>query len=293
MKISFFSLCVWTGLALSACSIPQQMEFVEREQRSLRTESANLSRKNRAIREELNGVRASLADTRATLQQVERGLIALREKVEEIRIQIERQIGQSSRDEDQRVEILELQVAQVEDSVRAHEILLKAREDELRILREALLAGPEGRTKMESEGVGSAGNSGSDKRAEVSDPASREYKEALKFLERKEYKASIAQFKGFLQKYPKNDYADNAQYWIGESHYALREFDQAILEFDLVRRNYPEGDKVPASLLKLGFAFAELGDKVDARLILQELVDRYPQSEEATKAKDKLKALGA
>ena len=50
---------------------------------------------------------------------------------------------------------------------------------------------------------------------------------------------------------------------------------------------------MPASLLKLGFAFAELGDKVDARLILQELVDRYPQSEAATKAKDKLKVLGA
>src|SRR3989338_7662626 len=44
-------------------------------------------------------------------------------------------------------------------------------------------------------------------------------------------------------------------------------------------------------LLKQGFAFAELGDKVDARLILQELVDRYPQAPEAGKAKQKLKAL--
>jgi len=48
---------------------------------------------------------------------------------------------------------------------------------------------------------------------------------------------------------------------------------------------------VPAALLKLGFAFAELGDKVDARLILQELIDRYPQSEEVQKAKQKLKTL--
>jgi tol-pal system protein YbgF len=293
MKISFFSLCVWTGLALSACTIPQQMEFVEREQRSLRTQSASLSRENRAMREELNGVRSSLADTRATLQQLERGLIALKEKVEEIRIQMERQVGQTTREGGQRIEILEAHVAQVEDSLRAQEILLQAREDELRVLREALLAGPEGRAKIASEGAGSAGNSASEKIAEASDPAGREYEEALRVLERKEYRASIARFKEFLQKYPKTEYADNAQYWIGESHYALREFDQAILEFDSVRRNYPEGDKVPASLLKLGFAFAELGDKVDARLILQELVERYPQSEEATKAKDKLKALGA
>jgi TolA-binding protein len=73
----------------------------------------------------------------------------------------------------------------------------------------------------------------------------------------------------------------------------LKEFDQAILEFDAVRRKYPDGDKVAAALLKQGFAFAELGDRVDARLILQELVDRYPKSEEAVKAKQKLKALGS
>ena len=154
MKISFFSLCVGTGLALSACSIPQQMEFVEREQRSLRTESANLSRENRAFREELNRVRASLADTRATLQQVERGLIALREKVEEIRIQIERQVGQSSREEDQRIEILELQVAQVEDSLRAQEILLKAREDELLMLRKLCWRGWRAEPKWSRKGSG-------------------------------------------------------------------------------------------------------------------------------------------
>jgi len=73
----------------------------------------------------------------------------------------------------------------------------------------------------------------------------------------------------------------------------LKEYDQAILEFDAVRRKYPKGDKVPAALLKQGFAFAELGDKVDARLILQELVDRFPQSEEAGRAKQRLKTLGS
>ncbi len=48
---------------------------------------------------------------------------------------------------------------------------------------------------------------------------------------------------------------------------------------------------MPAALLKQGFAFAELGDKVDARLILQELIARYPQSKEAVKAEEKVKAL--
>jgi TolA-binding protein len=58
-----------------------------------------------------------------------------------------------------------------------------------------------------------------------------------------------------------------------------------------VRRKYPQSGKVPAAVLKQGFAFAELGERVNARLILQELVEKYPQSQEATKAKARLKAL--
>jgi TolA-binding protein len=58
-----------------------------------------------------------------------------------------------------------------------------------------------------------------------------------------------------------------------------------------VRSKYPQSDKVPAALLKQGFAFAELGEKVNARLVLQEVVEKYPQSPEAARAKQRLKAI--
>jgi len=48
---------------------------------------------------------------------------------------------------------------------------------------------------------------------------------------------------------------------------------------------------VPASLLKQGFAFLNLGDKANSRLILQELIKKYPKTNEAKIAKDKLKDL--
>jgi TolA-binding protein len=48
---------------------------------------------------------------------------------------------------------------------------------------------------------------------------------------------------------------------------------------------------VPAALLKQGFAFAELGEKINARLVLQEVAEKYPNSPEAAKAKLRLKAL--
>lgn len=284
MKSLLFLLLMLGGLALWSCAIPQQIELIEREQRRLRTDSAT-------TREEFDNVRSTLADTRANLQQMEQALDALKEKVEEVRHQLDRQIGQSSREGGQRIKDLESRMARIDDDLKAQGALLKSREEELKVLREFLKITP-GEKEAVAPGEGAAGGDFVRENAPAeSDAVKKDYEEAWKLLERKDYRVAIARFKEFIKKHHQSEYADNAQYWIGESHYALREFDQAILEFDAVRRKYPKGDKVPAALLKQGFAFAELGDKVDARLILRELTDKYPQSPEAAKAKQKLKAL--
>lgn len=281
---SFLSVLLVGGVALSACAIPQQIELIEREQRRLRTESA-------ASRDDLDSVRSTLADTRANLQQMQQELAALKEKVEEVRYQLDRQIGQSTREGDQRIKELESRMARIDEDLKAQGALLKSREEDLKVIREALKATPGEKETAASGEAAASGDFVQEKLPAESDAVKKDYEAAWKLLEQKKYRAAIARFKEFIKKYSQSDYADNAQYWIGESHYALREFDQAILEFDAVRRKYPKGDKVPAALLKQGFAFAELGDKVDARLILQELIDRYPQSQEAAKAKQKLKTL--
>ncbi|MEK7782905.1 MAG: tol-pal system protein YbgF [Candidatus Binatota bacterium] len=284
MKSLLFLLLMLGGLALWSCATPQQLELIEREQRRIRTDSAT-------TREEFDNVRSTLADTRANLQQMQQALDAVKEKVEEVRHQLDRQIGQSSREGGQRIKDLESRMARIDDDLKAQGALLKSREEELKVLREFLKVTP-GEKEAVALGEGAAGGDFVRENAPAeSDAVKKDYEEAWKLLERKDYRVAIARFKEFIKKHPQSEYADNAQYWIGESHYALREFDQAILEFDAVRRKYPKGDKVPAALLKQGFAFAELGDKVDARLILRELTDKYPQSPEAAKAKQKLKAL--
>lgn len=267
-----------------ACAPSQQIELIEREQRRLRVETS-------AALDEFDGIRSTLADTRANVQQLQRDLDALREKVEEVRHQLDRQIGRSAREGDQKIRDLETRIAKLGEELKSQGALLKAREEELKALREGVKPAPGGADAgVAGEGAGLS-DMAMGKGPPESEAAKKDYEEAWNLLERKDYRAAVARFKEFLKKHPQSEYADNAQYWIGESHYALREFDQAILEFDVVRRKYPKGDKVPAALLKQGFAFAELGDKVDARLILQELIDRYPQSPEAGKAKQKLKAL--
>jgi tol-pal system protein YbgF len=274
--------CAW----LWSCVTPQQMELVEREQKRLRSETTNTVSENASIRKEIDSVRSSLADTRANLQQVQRDLNAVKEKVEEVRYQTDRRLGQSSQEGDQRVKDLEGRLAKISEDLKA----LTARQEEVRSPQDAQKA-PPSQPPPPSEGAGAGTEFAREKVTGESEAVRRDYEAASRLLEQKDYRGSINRFKEFVKKYPKSDYADNAQYWIGECYYALREFDQAILEFDAVRRNYPKGDKVPAALLKQGFAFAELGDKVDARLILQELINRYPQSPEAGRAKQKLKTL--
>jgi tol-pal system protein YbgF len=96
-------------------------------------------------------------------------------------------------------------------------------------------------------------------------------------------------FQELIEKYPKSERADNAQFWIGEIYYREKWYEKAILEYQKVIENYPQGNKVPASLLKQGLAFLNLGDSTNSRIILEELIKKYPESNEAKIAKDKLK----
>jgi tol-pal system protein YbgF len=274
MKTIHFCFFAVAAGWIFGCAPTQQIDLIEREQRRMRTDT-------NAMQSDLDSMRGTLADTRANMQQMQREVSALKERVDETRVQVGRQIGQTSREGDQRVKNLETRLAKLEEDLKAQAEALKAREDAIKQLRETMEAQQK---TMPSDGLAEGA-------AAESDAIRRDYEAAWRTLDKKDYKAAIGRFREFIKKYPKSTLAGNAQYWIGESHYALKEFDQAIIEFDAVRRRYPQGEKVPAALLKQGFAFAELGEKVNARLILQEVVEKYPQSPEAGRAKQRLKSL--
>jgi len=90
----------------------------------------------------------------------------------------------------------------------------------------------------------------------------------------------------FLERYPQNELAVNARYWIGEAYYGQKKYENAILQFQDVIQKYPDHPKVPAALLKQGLAFKALGDVKNAEVILYKVIDSYPQAEEAAKARE-------
>jgi len=120
-----------------------------------------------------------------------------------------------------------------------------------------------------------------------------ELREAVGMVRSGDPQGAIQRLREFLRKSPRSDSADDAQFFIGEAYYSLRDFNRAILEFNEVLLRYPRGDRVPAALLRQAFAFAELGDKVDARLVLQKLVSEHPKTAEAERGRQKLAELAS
>jgi tol-pal system protein YbgF len=103
---------------------------------------------------------------------------------------------------------------------------------------------------------------------------------------------AIQGFQDYLAAYPNTDLSDNAQYWIGECHYAQKKYKEAIADFDKLLKQWPRSDKAAAALLKKGYALIELGQKPEAVVQLQYVIHEYPSAEEARLARARLKAMG-
>jgi len=119
-----------------------------------------------------------------------------------------------------------------------------------------------------------------------------DYREGLTLIRQGQCSQAVPKLRDFIRRNPKSDYADNAQYWIGSCYYGQRDYNRAIIELNEVLLKFPKADKVPAALLMLADAFADSGDKIDARLILQKLISDHPRAEETERGRQKLQSLG-
>jgi tol-pal system protein YbgF len=117
------------------------------------------------------------------------------------------------------------------------------------------------------------------------------YESALAKFRAGKSEEALAGFKHFLGNYPKSKLADNAQFWVGECYFSLRQYEQAILAYQEVIKNYPEGNKVPNAMLRQALAFNEIKDTTSAKLLLKKIVKAYPNSSEAKIAEAKLKTM--
>jgi len=114
------------------------------------------------------------------------------------------------------------------------------------------------------------------------------YMKAFGIFSANRYHEAITAFASFIAAYPESEYAANAQYWIGECHYTQKEYQKALEAFNAVLLRYPKGKKVPDAMLKVAFSQMSLNDQPSARATLQKLIDTYPKSPAAAKARERM-----
>ena len=114
------------------------------------------------------------------------------------------------------------------------------------------------------------------------------YRKAFSLMRERHYARASDAFRTFTERFRDSEYADNAQYWLGESHYAMREFSEAIVEYEKLMTDYPGSAKYPHAMLKIAYSYQALNSNDEANRRLLELIEQYPGTSAARLARDRL-----
>jgi tol-pal system protein YbgF len=103
---------------------------------------------------------------------------------------------------------------------------------------------------------------------------------------------AIQEFSDYLKFYPNTDLAGNCYFYLGEIQFRQGNYQQALQSYDQVLQNFPTGTKAASAQLRKGFSLIELGKQEDGVVELRHVIQRYPKSNEALQARERLRKLG-
>ena len=256
------------------CASQDDLESVRRDTDEMKSRLFTVDKTLGEVRAEVkDGVEKSLAGYRQSLESLQKDMAAIRKGGADLQATLD----------SARVD-MQLLTGKVDD-VR---ILAQKPADDLALLRDDLskrlallderLSGLE-KSLAEQHKKGAQG--------EQETPESL-YQQGIDAMKGKDVAKARDIFSKFLTLYPKHKLSANAHYWLGETYYSDKNFEQAVLEFQEVIKNFPDNDKVPAAMLKQGMAFKGIGDSKSALYIYRKLIEEFPKSEEAKLAKGRL-----
>lgn len=114
------------------------------------------------------------------------------------------------------------------------------------------------------------------------------YDAAYKLIVATKYSQAEKAMNTFIEKRPESKLLDNAYYWLGEVYLVQSMPEKAVITFSKGLAKFPKGQKAAGNLLKMGVAFKQMGKADFAKSSWTKLMNDYPQSAEAEKAKKEL-----
>jgi tol-pal system protein YbgF len=286
----FYFLLLSACYLLSSCATTENFDLLSQEVTNLQRETVVIKNDLNTLKEKTSGVaredsfnivRQSQAEIQSQLSNVSRDLQVLSGRFDENKYFTEKAMKDSAAE----MELIRAQIKSIEDQVKDTKDKLLAVENQIRQMKEPTEKQLEETAKKPEE----PGNKPQQEKqpAKPAAPADKtaKYKAAYNTFKAKKYKEARQMFEAFLKEYPNDELSDNAQFWIAETYYGEKDYEGAILAYELLLKKYPKSPKIPSGLLKQGLSFIEIGDNKTGKIILEQLIERYPRSNEARIAK--------
>lgn len=117
---------------------------------------------------------------------------------------------------------------------------------------------------------------------------SREFEAALNLFKQGKHAEAVGAFEAFIKNRPASNLLPGAHFWAGQSAYQSRDVARSITHFNAVLSRWPSDPRAPDAQLGLANAQQAMGDAKASRRSLELLVEKYPASDAAAVAKQRL-----
>ena len=100
---------------------------------------------------------------------------------------------------------------------------------------------------------------------------------------------AVVSFSHYIKANPKGKTAAEAHFLRGETYYRLGKFSDAILDYTRIESHHRKSKYMAGALYKMGLSYESLGEKSVAQGYYEELVNKFPKTNMAKKARTKIK----
>ena len=117
----------------------------------------------------------------------------------------------------------------------------------------------------------------------TTDPIKQEYENAFGLLRQAKFSEAETNLKTFISTHEEHSLTSNAYYWLGETYYVQKSYEQAAVQFLRGYKKFPKGNKATDSLLKLSMSLGNLEKNTEACTSLNKLSSEFPNASNAIK----------
>ncbi len=117
------------------------------------------------------------------------------------------------------------------------------------------------------------------------------YERAVTYQNQGNYELAIIEFRHFIDYYPKIYYADEAQLNIAKCYQALRQFNEAINNYQILPKKYKQSDHKVEAIYRLGECYQESNKLPEATKSYLLIIKEHSTTDWAKKSKEKIAEL--